>query len=364
MSEKRLNTGLLTKDVIFEFIRKLKPEQVFLARFNYPDHIINYLKEEYRLIHSSFRKKLFVSKEIFTVDINAPLVGYGKTTTGGYGGKKVIVSTLLELKRYAGLNSPYIIYVSGKLSGDDAVSINSNKSIIGLASTAHLEGIGLKIKDGVSNVIVQNMVISKVKATNDKDAIQIKNGAHHIWIDHCELYSDREHEKDFYDGLVDISVESNYVTISWCIFHDHYKTILIGHSDSATDDRGKLKVTLHHNYFYNIHSRTPSLRFGVAHVFNNYFKAMHKAISSRMDACIRVEQNYFENVKFPIRTDESPISGNVQLQKNEIIHFKTDKTFPTCNFIPPYKYENILHRASDVPAIAVTNAGAVMNIQQ
>lgn len=364
ISAKRLATKMLTKDDIFKFIRELQPEQILLARFYYPAYMVKYLKRNYRLIHSSPRKKLFVSNDILTGGTNTTFKGFDNIATGGFGGKKITVSNLADLKKYAVSNSPYIIYVSGKISGDDAVIINSNKSIIGIDSTSHLKGIGLKINDGVNNVIVQNMVFSKVKATNDKDAIQINNGANHIWIDHCELFSDRKHGKDFYDGLIDITCGSYYVTISWCIFHDHYKAILIGDSDSATSDRGKLKVTLHHNYFYNIGSRTPSLRFGAAHVYNNYFKNIHKAISSRMDACIRVEQNYFENVKHPIITDESPISGNIQLLNNEISYPETNKIFPTCNYLPPYKYENVMHKTSDVPVIVIANAGAIMNVQE
>ena len=35
------------------------------------------------------------------------------------------------------------------------------------------------------------------------DAIVI-SGAMNVWIDHCELYSDLTHDKDYYDGLLEI----------------------------------------------------------------------------------------------------------------------------------------------------------------
>lgn len=359
ISKKRLNTNVLTYDKIFKILRDLKPKQVFLTYKGYPDYMIAYLEENYRLVHSKSRKKLYILKET----INLPLEGYASVngaTTGGEGGEKVTVSTLSGLKKYAAANSPYIIYVSGKICGDDAVTVNSNKSIIGIGPIAHLEGIGLTVNNGVSNIIIQNMMISKVKATGEKDAIRIVDGAHHIWIDHCELFSDRDHEKDFYDGLIDITRESDYITISWCFFHDHFKTILIGDSDNATNDRGKLKVTLHHNYFYNISSRTPSLRFGTGHVYNNYFKNVRGAISSRMGACVRVEKNYFENVKYPFRTNQSPISGNIQLQNNKLTDSGTSKTLPACNLDLPYNYESTMHRTSDVPM----NAGVYMTAKE
>ncbi len=44
------------------------------------------------------------------------------------------------------------------------------------------------------------------------------------------------------------------------------------HSDSnGARDTGHLHVTYYDNFFQNFSSRTPSLRFGTGHVFNNYF---------------------------------------------------------------------------------------------
>lgn len=69
-------------------------------------------------------------------------------------------------------------------------------------------------------------------------------------------------DKDTYDGLLDISHASDFVTVSWCKvrtyivnplaheliyirqqFSDHWKGSLIGHSDNnASEDTGKLHV--------------------------------------------------------------------------------------------------------------------------
>lgn len=44
---------------------------------------------------------------------------------------------------------------------------------------------------------------------------------------------------------------------------------LIGSSDDNGDtDIGKLHVTYYGNFFTNVESRLPSLRFGTGHVFN------------------------------------------------------------------------------------------------
>lgn len=61
-----------------------------------------------------------------------------------------------------------------------------------------------------------------------------------------EFYSDLAHDKDYYDGLIDITHASEWVTISNTYLHDHWKASLIGHSDNnAAQDTGHLHVTQH-----------------------------------------------------------------------------------------------------------------------
>ena len=72
-----------------------------------------------------------------------------------------------------------------------------------------LTGIGFYINKS-KNVIMRNLKISKVEADNG-DAIGIQ-AASNVWVDHCELSSDQTHDKDFYDGLLDITHASEWVT--------------------------------------------------------------------------------------------------------------------------------------------------------
>jgi pectate lyase len=116
-----------------------------------------------------------------------------------------------------------------------------------------------------------------------------------------ELSSDLNHGKDYYDGLVDITHASEWITVSNSYLHDHFKASLIGHSDSnGAEDTGHLHVTQHNNYWLNIGSRTPSLRFGTGHVFNSYFLNMNTGIDSRDGAQILAQSNVFSNVTEPI----------------------------------------------------------------
>jgi pectate lyase len=301
------------------------------------------------------------------------MVGYATMnggTTGGTGGTEVAVTTLDGLRQYAqDADNPYIIKISGTISttavGNDArVRVKSNKTIVGLGSSGELIGVWLSIDEGISNVIIRNLKISKVVGY---DAIHIQGpNTHHIWIDHCDLSSDTTSGKDYYDGLIDITHAVDYVTISWTKFHDHWKTSLIGHSDgNATEDTGHFLITYHHNYFYNVNSRLPSNRFGTLHSYNNYFNNTNKSsnfdansgISSRMGACSRIENNYFAGFGMAIMTDQSPTLGGVQLIDNTFVNCTGYATSPTCTLTPPYAYASTLHSTVAVPSIVTQYAG-------
>ena len=96
-----------------------------------------------------------------------------------------------------------------------------------------LEGVGLRVYKE-DNVILRNLKISKVLA-DAGDAIGIQE-ASNVWVDHVDLSSDRDHDKDYYDGLLDITHGSNYVTVTSSYLHDHWKASLVGHSDSNGDE--------------------------------------------------------------------------------------------------------------------------------
>ncbi|MDG9715121.1 pectate lyase [Streptomyces sp. DH24] len=172
--------------------------------------------------------------------------------------------------------------------------VGSNTTIVGLGDDAVLKGASLQIKDA-DNVIVRNLELRDAydcfpawqphpgglgdwKAAYDNIWL---TGARHVWIDHVTL-SDKGHPdakeptyfaRNFlrHDGLLDITGGSDLVTVSWSRLTGHDKAMLIGSSDSATGDRGRLRVTLHHNEFESIVQRAPRVRFGRVHVYNNRY---------------------------------------------------------------------------------------------
>jgi pectate lyase len=121
------------------------------------------------------------------------------------------------------------------------------------------------------------------------DAISLRD-TEQVWIDHNE-FRDRETvdstlptifeaKYQTHDGLVDITNASDRVTVSWNRFLNHDKTMLIGSSDDAPADVGRLRVTLHHNVFDNVGQRAPRVRYGQVHVYNNYYVVPDASIHS------------------------------------------------------------------------------------
>lgn len=61
-----------------------------------------------------------------------------------------------------------------------------------LTHPSALTGIGLRVLNE-NNVIIRNVKIAKVLAPGDNIGIQAAN---QVWVDHCDLSSDRDHNKD------------------------------------------------------------------------------------------------------------------------------------------------------------------------
>src|SRR4051794_28968714 len=250
-------------------------------------------------------------------------------TTGGGSGPTVTVTSASALASAAGSSTQQTVRVNGRFTCSSEIKVAANKTIYGVGSSSGLTGCGLNIK-GVNNVIVRNLVISKVPASvGNGDAIHIEK-ATHVWIDHNDLSSDTSHGTDYYDGLIDITHAGDYITVSWNKEHDHVKCNLLGHSDdNASEDTGHLRVTYHHNWFNNCDQRGPRVRFGnPVHVYNNYYNNSGTyGVATTCNAGVYVERNYFENTPHTVvtSTGSSP-AGNVKLLNNYLVNSGTPAT--------------------------------------
>ncbi|KAF8862047.1 polysaccharide lyase family 1 protein [Acephala macrosclerotiorum] len=288
--------------------------------------------------------------------------GYASTnggTTGGKGGATTTVSTLAQFTAaVTDDTTARIIIVSGTITGAQQVRVGSNKSLIGLPG-AKLFGIGLFVWKQ-TNVIIRNIISQDVLAANG-DGIGIQKSTN-VWVDHCELYSDLTHDKDYYDGLIDVTHASEWVTISNCYLHDHWKASLVGHSDNnAAEDTGHLHITYHNNYWNNIGSRTPSLRYGTGHVYNSYFANMNTGIDTRDGAEILVQSNVFSNCTEPLAALYSDATGYANAIDNDF--GDGNNTAPIGNMTAtsvPYTYTLLGH--ANVKAAVVGIAGATLSI--
>lgn len=291
------------------------------------------------------------------------LIGYANvngTTTGGAGGQTVTVTSYSQLKSATESSATMIIKVSGIISGSGFINVKSNKTIVGTRGSG-LEGIGLLIY-GTSNIIVQNLITKNVVSYSN---IVIKEGAHHIWIDHCDLSSDRSHGWDYYDGLLDVGQGADFVSLSYNKLHDNHVPMLIGFDDGSTGDIGHLRTTIYGNYFYNVSERQPSVRFGTVHVFNNYMSnGSGYGIGATMGAIVRTDNNYFENQNVPIYADFNSKPGFVSGAATNIYKSTGVNKISTAvsTWLPPYQYNSVLIPAASVPAAVTAAAGAILNI--
>jgi pectate lyase len=174
------------------------------------------------------------------------------------------------------------------------IRVGPNTTIVGLGGDATMVHVNLLVQN-VDNVIVRNLEFqdafdcfpqwTPTDGANGNWNSAFDNvsltGATHVWMDHDSFNDGADPDSSLptffgrpfqvHDGLLDITKVADLVTVSWCVFREHDKTMLIGSSDNAPADVGKLRVTLHHNLFDGVLERAPRVRFGQVHVFNNLY---------------------------------------------------------------------------------------------
>lgn len=308
-------------------------------------------------------------------------------TTGGAGGETVRVKTYEELVTAAGGEkdkTPRIIEVEGKIEiagGGGPIQIGSNKTLVGVGNTAFISQIELYIKN-TSNIIIQNIRFSAIGSNKGSSADMISiattssNYCRNIWIDHCEFFNDTpirnpsSSQKDKYDGMVDVKGQSEYITISWCYFHDHYKACLFGFSEGK--DRFDRKVTFHHNVFERVNSRLPSLRYGTAHIYSNYYIGVKddqgwfgSGPNIRDTATARVEANFFKGMSNSIYSMDTPLPGTWCAREGYDNMWDVNSKAPTATyeedcFVLPDGYTEVLHKAHEL--VDVLKVGTTVGV--
>lgn len=245
----------------------------------------------------------------------APADGWAGQQGGTRGGADAQAANVFTVANRAELlaalaragSAPKIVRVSGSIdmsegrafssSADQAargaIKLPNNTTLIGSGPNAGFVNASVSVSEA-TQIIIRNLHfqnpcdVGPVWDPKDGptgewnslfDGITI-SASTHVWVDH-NSFSDAPvtddlaavengRPKQCHDGAVDIGKGSDFVTISYNRFDLHEKNMLIGSGDRATTDEGKLSVTLSHNIFDRIAARSPRVRFGRVHTFNNY----------------------------------------------------------------------------------------------
>ncbi|WP_433430713.1 pectate lyase family protein [Nonomuraea sp. CA-141351] len=314
-------------------------------------------------------------------------------TTGGSGGQTVRATTgtaiHAALCSRASSSTPITIEVEGtinhgntsKVSGgscntaDGVIELKqiSNVTIIGVGNGAVFDQLGIHIREA-GNIIIQNVTVRNVKksgspTSNGGDAIGMESDVRNVWVDHVTLEASGG-ESEGFDGLFDMKNNTQYVTLSYSILRNSGRGGLIGSSES---DLSNGFITFHHNLYENIDSRTPLLRGGIAHIYNNFYINLNESgINSRAGARAKVENNYFKDSKDVLGTFYTDEAGYWQVSGNTFDNVTWSSPGsennpagpnPQSNTTVSIPYSYSLDGAGCVPDIVRQTAGANKGLQ-
>jgi pectate lyase len=297
--------------------------------------------------------------------------------TGGGTATATVVTNYTDLKSALTSSSVKVVHVSGSITVPSGGRISmqdlSGKTVYGLpgskivSSDLTKDGSGILYVKRCSNVIFRNLTFEGPGAydTDGWDNMALDNCTN-IWVDHCEF-------RDGMDGNLDIKSASDYITVTWCKFiylkapipggpggsDDHRFSNLFGSSDGATGDRGKLRITMQHNWWaQGCKERMPRVRFGKVHMVNNLFNSTvsNQCIMAGFEADLLVESNVFENAKNPISKMDNTFTAITE--RNNIYTNSTVAKGSGTAFTPPYSLT--VTPADQVKSKVTAGAGATL----
>ncbi|PPS12685.1 hypothetical protein GOBAR_AA07966 [Gossypium barbadense] len=235
-------------------------------------------------------------------------IGFGKNAIGGRDGKIYVVTDSGDddpvnpkpgtLRHAVIQDEPlWIIFARDMtIQLKEELIMNSFKTIDGRGASVHIAGGPCITVQYVTNIIIHGLNIHDCKqggnamvrdsprhygwrTISDGDGVSIFGGSH-VWVDHNSLSNCK-------DGLIDAIHGSTAITISNNYMTHHDKVMLLGHSDSYTQDKN-MQVTIAFNHFgeglvqrmpkettpplfhfHVISINTPKCRHGYFHVVNN-----------------------------------------------------------------------------------------------
>jgi hypothetical protein len=145
-----------------------------------------------------------------------------------------------------------VFEVAGTIALQSALVIGGSSLTID-GTSAHAPGITLQdagiLLDGaaIHDVLLTNLRI-RAPGRNypEGDGITIKNGVHHVVVDHVSV-------DGCADGNIDITNGAHDVTVQWSVLSNCAKNMLINY--------GAERVSLHHNIWVDSRFRNPNIQF-------------------------------------------------------------------------------------------------------
>ncbi|KAF2127220.1 polysaccharide lyase family 1 protein [Dothidotthia symphoricarpi CBS 119687] len=200
-------------------------------------------------------------------------------------------------------DAPKVAKITYDKAGSIGITVASNKSLIGQGTAGVIKGKGIRMANGVKNIIIQNVRFTEInpKYVWGGDAITV-DGGDMIWIDHVttDLIA-RQHIVlgNSASGRVTISnCEINGAT-SWSATCDgnHYWALYFTGSDD--------QVTFKNNYVHHTSGRSPKIGGNsLVHAVNNYFYSNPQhMLEADAGAKALFEGNNFQNVKAAQQAD-------------------------------------------------------------
>ncbi|KFZ02045.1 hypothetical protein V500_00495 [Pseudogymnoascus sp. VKM F-4518 (FW-2643)] len=263
------------------------------------------------------------------------------------------------------------------------IQVGSNKSIVGSGSSGVIKGRGLRLINGASNVIIQNIHITDLNPQYvwGGDAITL-DGTDKVWIDHCKFsLIGRQMIVSGWGAAGHVTISNNDFdgATSWsasCNGEHYWVLLLLGAKDY---------YTFVGNYIHSVSGRAPHMGTDqnnaeiIFHGVNNYFKDIGgHAFDIDVGTTVLLEGNYFDAVSTPITTDSLTKSNLYSVvtvddasgctaslgyicEWNRLAgsgSFPSSTSLTAMSNLAPYKSSLVGHiGVADVPASVLANAG-------
>ncbi|KAI1635366.1 putative pectin lyase [Biscogniauxia mediterranea] len=197
-------------------------------------------------------------------------------------------------------DAPTVDSITYDAAGVLGITVASDKTLIGEGTSGVIKGKGLRMVNGVQNIIIQNIHVTDINPQYvwGGDGITI-DGADLVWIDHVKTsLIGRQHIVLGTEASGRVTISNNEIDgeTSWSATCDgnHYWGLYFTGSDD--------QITLKGNYIHHTSGRSPKVGGStLLHAVNNYFgPSTGHNFEVGSGSYILAEGNVFDSVPTPV----------------------------------------------------------------